>query len=630
MRHILTFGILALANTTLADTNRIWTDQGWAGPNENAAIWYDISQGSQLIRAEWFDALLADGGTFENRALDKTYGFPYWDDTAPYPIGFVIDTDEAGQKWIGMNCSACHTSRLYHQDTELMVHGGQAMADFRSFLVDLGTAMRDVNADDTARSTFYSALPPSAGYASFDDFALELDAWLDHRGEVDRILDGLDEHQDWGYGRADAVAYIQAATARVVQTKPAEIVSIANAPVNYPAAWNANQQGSLQHNGLVSNGTDLSIFDENVKIGAYIRNWTEALGVFAKASMDNDGKLKTSIKGPNLLKIEKSLASLQSPQWPQDVISVLDTDMMSIGAEIYKENCVACHGIVEDVTDLSRKYPLDAKPCSVAGSTYGNNPFVCVQPVVDGSVTSNAQQLGYAPSAALTGTDPMMTCNIMLHQIPTGKLEGKLKKNTFTSFDGLGRFSDVEFTNQVMAALIIKDLWNQSGDLIKSQLESETRILIDTIRTWFGIDGQKSGDLYSLPKDEFDDRFLALCADMSIMLNSIDPESFPLPGYKARPLNGIWATAPYLHNGSVPTLYDLLTKPADRPTTFLVPQGHFDPVKVGLAQDAGGFEFNVVSPDGANIVGNSNAGHDYGTSLSETDKRALIEYLKSL
>jgi hypothetical protein len=56
----------------------------------------------------------------------------------------------------------------------------------------------------------------------------------------------------------------------------------------------------------------------------------------------------------------------------------------------------------------------------------------------------------------------------------------------------------------------------------------------------------------------------------------------PILGYKFRPLTGIWATAPYLHNGSVPTLYDLLLPPSDRPTSFYVGTREFDPVKVGF------------------------------------------------
>jgi hypothetical protein len=99
--------------------------------------------------------------------------------------------------------------------------------------------------------------------------------------------------------------------------------------------------------------------------------------------------------------------------------------------------------------------------------------------------------------------------------------------------------------------------------------------------------------------------------------------------YKARPLDGIWATAPYLHNGSVPTLYDLLRDPKDRPASFAVGTRNFDPVKVGYVTDpsapGNSFTFNTSGQ------GNLNQGHDYNVGkLTEQERLALLEYLKSL
>jgi hypothetical protein len=101
--------------------------------------------------------------------------------------------------------------------------------------------------------------------------------------------------------------------------------------------------------------------------------------------------------------------------------------------------------------------------------------------------------------------------------------------------------------------------------------------------------------------------------------------------YLARPLNGIWATGPYLHNGSVPTLHDLL-HPEQRPAKFKTGGREFDPVKVGYQRDS--------TVDGANVwlfdtsqPGNSNIGHSgetFGTTLPEDQKSALLEYLKKL
>ncbi|QEH36813.1 hypothetical protein OJF2_53980 [Aquisphaera giovannonii] len=103
------------------------------------------------------------------------------------------------------------------------------------------------------------------------------------------------------------------------------------------------------------------------------------------------------------------------------------------------------------------------------------------------------------------------------------------------------------------------------------------------------------------------------------------------PPYKGRPLNGIWATAPYLHNGSVPTLYDLLSPAEKRPEHFGVGSREFDTEKVGLkTTEAGFFTFRVRDEKGQLIPGNSNAGHAFGAKLNEGERLDLLEYLKSL
>jgi hypothetical protein len=105
----------------------------------------------------------------------------------------------------------------------------------------------------------------------------------------------------------------------------------------------------------------------------------------------------------------------------------------------------------------------------------------------------------------------------------------------------------------------------------------------------------------------------------------------PAAKYKTRPLNGIWATAPYLHNGSVPTLDALLQPAANRPKSFSIGVRTYDPINVGYKTDVPGFpRFNVNGQDGKPITGNSNAGHEYGANLSAEERRQLVEYLKTL
>jgi len=100
-------------------------------------------------------------------------------------------------------------------------------------------------------------------------------------------------------------------------------------------------------------------------------------------------------------------------------------------------------------------------------------------------------------------------------------------------------------------------------------------------------------------------------------------------GYKAVSLDGLWARAPYLHNGSVPSLQAILAKPEDRPAVFYRGYDVYNPDAVGFVSagedaEAEGFKVDTT------VVGNGNQGHLYGTDLPATDKRSLIEYLKTL
>jgi hypothetical protein len=100
-------------------------------------------------------------------------------------------------------------------------------------------------------------------------------------------------------------------------------------------------------------------------------------------------------------------------------------------------------------------------------------------------------------------------------------------------------------------------------------------------------------------------------------------------GYANHPLDGIWARAPYLHNGSVPTLRDLLEPPDRRPLVFYRGYDVYDQARVGFVTsvaEEGGRQFFLYD---TSLPGNSNAGHLYGTALPDEDKAAIVEYLKT-
>jgi hypothetical protein len=119
-------------------------------------------------------------------------------------------------------------------------------------------------------------------------------------------------------------------------------------------------------------------------------------------------------------------------------------------------------------------------------------------------------------------------------------------------------------------------------------------------------------------------------------MNGDRPNKIQAPAaYKVRPLNGIWATPPYLHNGSVPTIDALLSPVNERPTKFYLGNREYDPVKLGYRTEelANGFAFDSSLP------GNSNRGHEFsdtkgdgviGPKLSPEQRKALIEFIKTL
>ena len=113
------------------------------------------------------------------------------------------------------------------------------------------------------------------------------------------------------------------------------------------------------------------------------------------------------------------------------------------------------------------------------------------------------------------------------------------------------------------------------------------------------------------------------------------PQPSPVPSYKAAPREGVWATPPFMHNGSVPNLYEMLIPAKERTKKFYIGR-EFDPIKVGLdtSGKSGGFLLDT------SIQGNSNAGHSFengprgngviGPLLTDEQRWALVEYLKSI
>ena len=100
-------------------------------------------------------------------------------------------------------------------------------------------------------------------------------------------------------------------------------------------------------------------------------------------------------------------------------------------------------------------------------------------------------------------------------------------------------------------------------------------------------------------------------------------------GYQAVPLDGIWLRGPYLHNGSVPNLHDMLEPEDIRTKVFYRGYDVVDPVNIGFDTQSAEAQ-RLGDKFDTSVKGNGNQGHLYGTTLPVNDKKSLLEYLKTL
>lgn len=196
------------------------------------------------------------------------------------------------------------------------------------------------------------------------------------------------------------------------------------------------------------------------------------------------------------------------------------------------------------------------------------------------------------------GADPTMAMNIITRTSKTGILEGQPVIPLSKLIPDLDKFDSRALTVQVVRYGVVGIL----------------RDGLDPVTLKEGLPAFREAGIKNSLKDNCDPKQEGL------------KKCLRPPSYKARPLNGIWASGPFMHNGSVPNLWEMLQKPDQRVTSFNVGSWEMDPVKVGFATNAeqATSEFDTTLP------GNSNKGHEYGSELSDKEKWELIEYLKTL
>ncbi|NUS99618.1 MAG: hypothetical protein HOP96_01425 [Sphingomonas sp.] len=568
--------------------------QGWTAEQQNN--WYYATQGSRLIPLSWLKALEQPDNTqpFLTPSYIRSFGLLFEDNSADaLPVGFARDDNDdssltvsklrwfAGQgsreKWVGLNCSACHTAELEFNGQKMRVDGGPSLFDFQSFIEALDKALTATRSDSAKFDRFAAGVLGQRNSASNRTLLRteleKLIAW-------ERQVDELNETPlRYGRGRVDAFGHIFNKIA-LFSGAANPVPNPADAPVSYPFLWDIYRHDKLQWNGIVSNQRLSLGGNRYLDYGALGRNSGEVIGVFGDVVVKQNAGLagyKSSIWADNLIRLETQLSTLKAPTWPA-AFPPIDKDLafkdqpnQPSGRTLFEQHCKSCH---------------QPRP--------GTDPYkVVMMPLTENNPNS---------------TDPWMACNAITYRSPTGRLEGTRK-----GYIGSGeKFGPDAQLAEMLETTVKGALVGKKG-----------QIVAQAARVFFGLGGAPRVVVEEVP----DLRQARL--DACYQANS------PYMAYKARPLDGIWATAPYLHNGSVPTLNDLLKPPLQRPREFAVGTRNYDPKNVGYdtRTSAPGNQFTFKARDAQNfpIPGNSNEGHDYGASQMTPDQRArLLEYLKSL
>jgi mono/diheme cytochrome c family protein len=629
--------------------------QGWKPAD---SMWfYNTTQGSDLLPYDLFMVLEKPGttGLFRSDENLNYYRYlpqkPTLSDPNALPVGFVKDTYK-GKDFLGFTCAACHTAQLNYKGVGIRIDGGPAGTDMDSFLQALATAVWAARTDSNGgrarfvknvmdrghyasekevvddlqkyaqRLSMYNIVNHSEtayGYSRLDAFGRIYNRVLEHvitqaelkeqlnltvadlvkdgtltQADVDSILPQQRKGGVLSDNQRDhlALRLSQVLTLKTQLKLNQRIYNRPNAPVSYPFLWDIPQHDYVQWDGIAANA-GLGPIGRNTGevIGVFgTLDWAEEPGTSLSSFISGQGirsthiSFNSSINVHNLRLIENRLRSLQSPQWPEDIFGKLDAARKERGERLFSTYCESCH------TRIKRDDPRRR-------------------------IVAQMEKLGDI------GTDEQMARNA----------------STYVGWSGILRN---EYVNAGPGDVLINEKAPVAALLTKATLSvvatPEDKNFVERGYQW-------AYDLLA--------GFLTNEIKPSLKHGDYDPDTTSDPyaslnSYKARSLNGIWATAPYLHNGSVPTLYDLLLPkkgPKDpaggeyRPDTFQVGSREFDPKNVGL-QSSGyrGFTFDTSHQ------GNSNAGHEYGARkiklpngktlepLTNDQRLDLLEYLKSL
>lgn len=587
--------------------------QNW-NCSDRQEFWF-TDQGSQIVPYVWFLHLEQAGSSvkFSDPANMDRYGYlpqaPTTLNPDGLPIGFTKGDaksndryGEISKDWLGMTCAACHTGQVEFEGVKYLIDGAPTMGDFEGLFQGLVAAMK-ATLDDKAKFARFAEVVIADSRARGSDGTSDRTELRNQLREIADIRDAWNARNSgtspYGHARLDAIGAIFNEVGATGLGVPGN-ASPANAPVSYPFIWDAPQHDRVQWNGSI----------ENANIGALGRNVGEVLGVFGSLSLNTHRLSRsghaTSINIASLGRLEGLLWELQSPLWSDTSLPPIRQKLVERGRGLFETYCKKCHQDI-DRADPNRRVTAMMWPAV--------NP----QDPDDDTVV---------------GTDPTMAVNFLTRTAKAERLTGRFTRywGFFSDWERFERAQQDQTPQvQILGYAVIGSITRK---LYTDPKETLRAIRVGQPPAVLAILDRAKRHLEAEPGKAGIRKFLV---EVLLGLNALQEEANgtpcspagPLPCYKARPLNGIWATAPYLHNGSVRTLRQLLLPAEKRDAKFRVGSREFDPEAIGFVDD-GAFVLDTSLP------GNSNAGHEgqrYGNEALANDKEkldALLEYLKTL
>lgn len=586
----------------------VYLDQNW---DRWDSVWfYNTSQGSNLLPYDIFINLEQESSQTLFRDSVNMSKYRYlpqrdsWDNPDGLPVGFVKD-EYLGDKYVGFTCAACHTNQLNYKGTGIRIDGGPALADMESMLIALKVALIATQKDEAKFQRLAEKISnnPDAVKQRLNNTIETLARYI----TINTPTNG-DKTVHYGYGRLDAFGRIYNRVLSHLTPNDNTNYNPPNAPVSYPVLWDTPQHDFVQWNGVaVNNDGTVAGF-----LGPLGRNTGEVLGVFATFSLEKqkigDG-FEASADQHNLIRLERHLKSLMSPLWPDDILPAIDQALAQKGKTVFNEyKCQLCHSGGKDFSRDSSKRLVVSQ-------------FASLKEI---------------------GTDTQMANNAINYKGKTGFFNGEKLGITSTPKETFGETAPVVYSLTKAAQGVILGL--------------------DPDKPWLYAIADKIYDFLTVL---FDSPVPKAIRHVDFEVNSAFPSS--LSAYKARPLNGVWASAPYLHNGSVPNLYEIFLPSCSesevaagkkcRSNRFVIGSREIDVKKVGItSKDIS--QFPQLFEYDTSLPGNSNAGHEYavgetpiikvdgnGVAIRNSDNSfatetlppindeqrwALVEYLKTL